>query len=99
MSNFISNSFQVPNAVIDELMCNISANALKCYLLIVRKTTGQGQSSDRISESQFLDKTGIKNVNAVRTALAELSDQGLIHQDKIRDQAAEYSLVLSREGL
>lgn len=98
MSNFISNAFQVPNAVIDDLMANLSPNALKCYLLIVRKTTGWGKASDRISESQFMDKTGIKNVKTVRTAMVELSDLGLINQNKKRGQITEYSLVLNSEN-
>ncbi|EGQ8533120.1 hypothetical protein GOZ68_07510 [Vibrio parahaemolyticus] len=98
MSHFISNAFQVPNAVIDDLMANLSPNALKCYLLIVRKTTGWGKTSDRISESQFMDKTGIKNVKTVRSALVELVELGLIHQDKKRGQITEYSLVLDSEN-
>ncbi|MBL4278822.1 replication protein [Vibrio fluvialis] len=98
MSNFISNAFQVPNAVIDELMANLSPNSLKCYLLIVRQTTGWGKVSDRISESQFMDKTGIKNVKTVRVALAELVDLGLINQDKSRGQITEYSLVLDSKN-
>lgn len=98
MSHFISNAFQVPNAVIDELMANLSPNALKCYLLIVRQTTGWGKMSDRISESQFMDKTGIKNVKTVRTALVELVDLGLIHQDKKRGQITEYSLVFDSKN-
>lgn len=98
MSNFISNAFQVPNAVIDDLMANLSPNALKCYLLIVRKTTGWGKTSDRISESQFMDKTGIKNVKTVRTALLDLVNLGLILQDKKRGQITEYSLVLNSEN-
>lgn len=98
MSNFISNAFQVPNAVIDDLMANLSPNALKCYLLIVRKTTGWGKTSDRISESQFMDKTGIKNVKTVRTALLDLVNLGLIFQDKKRGQITEYSLVLDSEN-
>ncbi len=98
MSNFISNAFQVPNAVIDELMANLSPNALKCYLLIVRQTTGWGKTSDRISESQFMDKTGIKNVKTVRSALVELVDLGLIHQDKKRGQITEYSLILDSKN-
>lgn len=98
MSNFISNAFQVPNAVIDDLMANLSPNSLKCYLLIVRQTTGWGKISDRISESQFMDKTGIKNVKTVRVALAELVSLGLINQDKNRGQITEYSLVLDSKN-
>ncbi|MFV0576024.1 MAG: replication protein [Vibrio sp.] len=94
MSKFISNSFQVPNSVIDDLMAHMSPNSLKCYFFVVRKTTGWGKESDCISETQFLEKTGIKNVKTLRTALAELCKMGLIKQFKKRGQITEYSLVL-----
>lgn len=80
MSNFIPNSFQVPNAVIDELMAHISANALKCYLLIVRKTVGWQKELDYISTSQFYKFTGIKKDDTVFTALKELESLNLIER-------------------
>ena len=47
MSRFIVNSFQLPNAVVDELLRDISPNALKCYLVIVRKTIGWQKEWDK----------------------------------------------------
>ncbi|MDG6857184.1 hypothetical protein [Glaesserella parasuis] len=44
MSKFIPNSFQVPNAVVDELMSVLSGAEFKCYMLVVRQTTGWGIS-------------------------------------------------------
>jgi hypothetical protein len=94
MSNFISNSFQVPNAVIDELMADMSANALRCYLLITRKTTGWGKASDKISISQFMQYLGIKDKRTIYVALSELTNLGLINAIKNNGEITEYSLVL-----
>lgn len=94
MSQFIANSFQVPNAVVDELMAKMSANALRCYLLITRKTTGWGKNSDKISASQFMDYLGIKDRRTVYTALTELANLGLINAIKNNGGITEYSLVL-----
>ena len=34
MSKFIPNSFQIPNAFVDEVMFALSGNAVKAYLLV-----------------------------------------------------------------
>ena len=78
MSKYIANAFQIPNAVVDDLMSRLSPNAFKCYVLIVRKTTGWGKSSDKISISQFQAIAGIKKRDTVISALAELERLNLI---------------------
>ena len=78
MSKYIANAFQIPNAVVDDLMSILSPNAFKCYVLIVRKTTGWGKSSDKISISQFQAIAGIKKRDTVISALAELEKLNLI---------------------
>ena len=78
MSKYIANAFQIPNAVVDDLMSRLSPNAFKCYVLIVRKTTGWGKSSDKISISQFQVIAGIKKRDTVISALAELEKLNLI---------------------
>ena len=93
MSKFIANSFQVPNAVIDELMADMSANALRCYLLITRKTTGWGKESDKISISQFMQTLGVKDKRTVYVALTELINLNLINAIKNNGGITEYSLV------
>lgn len=94
MSKFIANSFQIPNAVVDELMANMSPNALRCYLLITRKTTGWGKQSDRISASQFMQALGIKDKRTVYSALSELVELNLINAIKNNGEITEYSLIL-----
>ena len=78
MSKYIANAFQIPNAVVDDLMSRLSPNAFKCYVLIVRKTTGWGKSADKISISQFQAIAGIKKRDTVISALAELEKLNLI---------------------
>lgn len=94
MSKFIANSFQIPNAVVDELMADMSPNALRCYLLITRKTTGWGKVSDRISASQFMQTLGIKDKRTVYSALSELVELNLINAIKNNGEITEYSLIL-----
>lgn len=95
MSEFIPNSFMVANALVDELLISMTESELKCYLTIVRKTTGWQKLEDQISTSQFMEITGLCN-RAVITACRNLQHVGLI---KIRKHPRGniYSLVRSYE--
>lgn len=77
MSNFIVNSFQVPNILVDELMSELSGIELKCYLFVIRKTKGWNKEFDAISLSQFISFTGAGKT-AVISALKKLVDIGLL---------------------
>lgn len=79
MSNdrFIPNSFQVPNALVDDLMAELGGVELKCYLLVIRKTKGWSKEFDAISLSQFVTFTGAGKT-AVINALKNLVDAGLL---------------------
>ena len=77
MSSFTPNSFQVPNAFVDEVMCQIGDVAAKLYLIICRKTRGWYKEFDSISLSQFQRFSG-KSRPTVTKALAELIQVGLI---------------------
>lgn len=80
MSNiFIPNSFQVPNALIDEVVADLSGAELKCYLFIVRKTVGWNKKSDAISISQFMSALKLSNKTVV-DACKRLAELGLILQ-------------------
>lgn len=96
MSEFIPNSFQVPNALVDQLMATMGAADLKCYLTIVRKTVGWQKPSDRISITQFMRITGLSN-RAVITACANLESIGLITVTKDEHGNKSYSLVRGSE--
>ena len=78
MNEFIPNSFQIANAVIDEYLSQMSGNAIKCYVLIVRKTRGWQKTHDSLSISQIQKATGIKSEETVEKAINELVDLGLI---------------------
>lgn len=76
--SFLVNSFQIPNDLVDKLLSQMSPNALKCYLVIVRSTLGWGKEFDAISASKFMEKTGIKKSDTVWVALGELKALSLI---------------------
>jgi phage replication O-like protein O len=66
MSKFIPNSFQVPNAFVDEILAKMSSNASKCYLIIARKTRGWQKEMDRISRSQFMRLAGLSKPTIIK---------------------------------
>ena len=78
MNEFIPNSFQIANAVVDDFLCLMSGNAWKCYGLIVRKTRGWQKTHDSLSVSQIQKLTGIKSEETVEKAINELVELGLI---------------------
>ena len=78
MNEFIPNNFQIANSVIDEYLSQMSGNALKCYILIVRKTRGWQKTHDSLSISQIQKVTGIKSEETVEKAINELVELGLI---------------------
>ena len=93
MSKFIANSFQLPNAFVDEMLCKLSGNACKIYLLIVRKTRGWHKEADKISYSQIQKYTGINHRATVSKAIDELLEIGLISVQKGNEKSmSEYRL-------
>ena len=98
MSSFIVNSFQTPNALVDELLGDLSGNALKCYMVIARKTVGWQKESDSISVLQFQEITKIKDERTIRAALAELEKIGLIKSKKVRGKSTTFRLVTDFSG-
>lgn len=77
MSKFVPNSFQVPNAFVDEVLSKISDAACKLYLVICRKTRGWNKEMDSISLSQLELITG-KSRPTVIKAKNELVKFGLL---------------------
>ena len=93
-TSFIPNSFQIPNALVDELMQTISPNALKCYLIIVRKTVGWNKEWDKISTTQLMKLSGIKRKETVYKAIQELEVLEVVESNKTLGKLTEYRLVL-----
>ena len=79
MSKFIVNSFQLPNAVIDDLLADLTGAELKCYLYVLRKTKGWNREEDAISVSQFMKVTGLSNRKVI-DACERLVELGLLEQ-------------------
>ena len=77
MSNFTPNSFQVPNAFVDDVLNQISDAACKIYLVVCRKTRGWNKEMDSISLSQLEAITG-KSRPTVIKAKNELINVGLL---------------------
>jgi len=91
--DFEVNSFQVPNALVDNVMRDISPNALKCYLIIVRKTKGWNKERDKVSTSQLMEIAGIKKKDTVYGAMKELIEYGLIQAIKQPGKMTSYKVV------
>ena len=87
------NTFQLPNLVVDEYLATMPQAALRCYLLIIRKTKGWQKNKDRISRSQFEEYTGLPK-STVYEGLKWLEQNGLIqrHKGETQNQITEYQV-------
>lgn len=79
MSEFIVNSFQVPNALIDAQMSSMSGNAFKCLMYVIRQTRGWHKKEDAIAISAFVQKCGMSKNTAI-ASIKELVCLGLVKQ-------------------
>ena len=92
MSSFIPNSFQLPNALIDDgVMADMKGAALAIYILIVRKTRGWQKETDAISISQFMKFTGYGK-DAVISGAEKLVTLGLVSRISRERQPTLYTL-------
>lgn len=55
MSEFIPNSFQLPNIYVDRLFPLLTAQEMRVVIYIARRTYGFGKLADSISLNQFVD--------------------------------------------
>lgn len=85
------NFFQCPNALVDKFMSELSGSDLKCYLTIVRQTSGWHKKEDRISISQFEKFTGLSN-RSVIDSCRRLVACGLIIATKDNEQNNHFML-------
>jgi hypothetical protein len=88
-SSFVPNSFQTPNAYVDEVMPYLTGEEFKVLTYAVRRILGFQKRQDRISISQFTDGTHSKDggvldkgtglsIGTVKTCLKSLVDFGLM---------------------
>ncbi|MDD4188282.1 MAG: replication protein [Bacilli bacterium] len=83
------NFTEVPNVVFDKLIPRISNfSALKCYLLMIRKTWGFSKSGDWISISQLIKLTGLSRQSCIN-GMNWLEENGYIWTCKSGKVGAE----------
>ena len=75
------------------MMGELSGNAVKCYLIIVRKTRGWGKESDAIAISQFIDGKKLKDERTVKAALDELLAAGVVGKMDFKGRPSVYFLA------
>ena len=92
MSKWIPNSFQLPNALVDDkYLVEMKGSALAMYIFIVRKTRGWQKECDRSSLSQFSEFTGY-NKDAVLTGVNKLVELGLVKRTSFENKTSFYEL-------
>lgn len=93
MSNWIPNSFQLPNIFVDEAVNKLSPTACVLYIVIVRKTRGWQKNKDAISLTQFEKITGMSRKTVIR-GLDELVSCDFVKEytSKIKGSTKCYSL-------
>lgn len=91
-------STQIPNAVFDQYLPELTEGELKVLLIIIRQTygwidrfTGKRKSRDRITQSQFRIKTGL-SPRIISKTLKMLSDKELISITDQNNQLLKNSL-------
>lgn len=82
------------NYILDYIMPKLSPNAWKVLCFIIRKTEGWNKEQDKLSFSQIMTGTGIKNRSTVSSAIDELVNKknyvNLVKGDRITSNT--YSL-------
>jgi len=84
---------KVPNFVIDEVMAEISHNSFRCYLAIMRKTTGSKKESSHITTDELMNLTSIKNKRTVYSSIKELESHSLITKVKTNTQYGNIYII------
>ena len=87
----------IPNIIFDEHMSNMTGAELKVIMCICRKTIGWHKLTDRISQSQISQMTGL-SVNAIKKAVCSLVDKMLIIQEQ-SEQGFYYELNISKSDI
>ncbi len=93
MDYFESNSFQIPNVLVDKLLCQLTPREVVCLLVIIRQTRGWHRQRDSIPISQFKKFTGISRDKSIQKELDSLRARGFIRIHKQRGKVSEYELT------
>ena len=99
MNNFMVNSFQVPNLLIDKYILHLKDIELKVFLIIIRKTKGWNKEYDAISISLFKKILNLKDDRTIRKAIASLKKLDLIKKEEKRGKITKYAINLTPNPL
>ena len=99
MSNFMPNSFQVPNDLVDKYLLYLTDLELKVFLIIIRKTKGWQKEKDYISYSQFKRILNIKDDRTIKKAIKGLLKLNLIFKFERRGKISGFSINLNPNPL
>ncbi len=77
MSKIVPNTFQTPNAMVDDFMRYLTGEETKCYLVLVRKIFGWHKEKDRIASSKIAEFTGLSE-DTVKDCMKSLTSFGLV---------------------
>ena len=91
---YIPNSYQTPNAIVDNLASLLSDKAFKVYHVIVRKTLGWCKESDKISVTQIMTITNTKRRETIYKVIQELESYNLIEVIKENGKLNRYKIKL-----
>jgi phage replication O-like protein O len=88
---FEVNNFQVPNAFIDEVICDLTGVELKIYLIIIRFTTGWSEEAGGVTLNKLCSITGTTNGIVIK-GCNSLIEKELIEAIKEDGKATHYVL-------
>lgn len=108
-SRFVPNSYQTPNAYVDDYLALLTGEEWKALSYAIRRILGFNKRRDRISLSQFANGIRDKNdqpldfgcglsINTLRNVLKRLCEFGFLirtsENDPIKNEGPEYELQL-----
>jgi phage replication O-like protein O len=86
------NAFQVPNVLVDEYISELSGNAFKLLVFIIRKTKGWNKTWDAISACHMAEVLNLKVIRNVYPYIKELETLKLIKLQKRTGRVNKYAL-------
>ncbi len=89
-SDSLNNYTRMPNVVLDTLMAELGITDTAILQVIIRLTIGWQKTSEAISYTVFMNRTGIKSRSTISAAIKRLEKRGFIKVTRINNQTSEY---------
>lgn len=98
MKQLKPNFTQIPNVYLDEYMRELDSDTFKVLMVLSRKIYGYHKDSDRISQSQIIELSGLTK-KMVKKALRILIERNLINvvESETRFKGRRYELILCED--